>query len=78
MGAGEVVLTQYVVYENPRDAPGMFVVREWHIARGHPEPVAGEGWVVRTVEDARALIPPGLVCLGRQPDDDVAIVEVWT
>lgn len=75
----EVVLTQYTIYERPKDYPDGFVVREWHIVRGRDTPVAGA--VVATVDtlgDARAAVPDGLYRIGRQPGDDPVIVEVWT
>jgi hypothetical protein len=31
---GEVVLTQYTIYERPADYPDGFVVRQWHVVRG--------------------------------------------
>lgn len=79
MTDGEVVLTQYTIYERPADYPGSFVVREWHIVRGRTAPVAGDlVAVVDTLGDARAAVPDGLYNLGRQPGDDSVIVEVWT
>lgn len=77
--AEAIVLTQYTIYERPRDYPDGYVVRAWHIVRGHTEPVADPGaWHVPTLEQARAVIPPGLFRLGRQPGDDENILEVWT
>ena len=74
----EVVLTQYAIYANPRDAPGKFVVREWRIMRGVIDPVIGKGWVADTLEAARLLVPAGLFPLPRSPLDDPCIVETWT
>lgn len=74
----DVVLTQYVVYVNPADMPGKFVVREWHIARGAPAPLAGRAWSRSTLEQARELIPEGMIRLERQDDDDPVILETWT
>jgi hypothetical protein len=80
--SAEVVMTQWVVYFNPSDFPGLFVVRPWDIVKGSPEPVArrAEHWVCGSLEEARALIlrgDPGLVCLARDPSDPPPIVEVW-
>jgi hypothetical protein len=75
----EVVLTQYVIYERPKDYPESFVVREWYIVRGRDEPVPGSlVKVAETLGDARAAIPDGLFNVGRQPGDDSVIVETWT
>lgn len=72
------VLTQWTIYVNPRDAPGKFVARKWHIVRGAVEPVAGKAFVVGSLDAARALVPSGLVCIERQPGEDLTIVETWT
>lgn len=73
-----IVLTQYTIYVNPADQPGKFVVREWHVVRGSPEPVAGESWVVESLDAARAVVPDGCFRLERAPDDDPVILETWT
>lgn len=76
---GETVLTQYTIYERPKDHPDSFVVREWLIVRGLDNPVPGElVRVAATLGDARAAIPDGLFNLGRSPGDDPVIVETWT
>lgn len=74
----EIVLTQYVIYVNPADMPGKFVVREWHVVRDELLPVAGRAWPANTLEQARAMVPEGLVRLGRQEVDDPVILETWT
>lgn len=67
----------YVIYENPSDYPGKFVVRRQLAMRGRIwvdlVPLA----VVGTVEEARGHIPEGCVCLSRDPSDDPVIVETW-
>lgn len=70
------VLPMWTIYERPTDYPDGFVVRRC---------VASKDGVVHdleaqyapTLEEARKHIPPGLYNLGRQPDDDAVIVEVW-
>jgi hypothetical protein len=67
----------YTIYDHPLDIPTGFVVREWLIT-GNGAPMAGELLIVSdTVEGAREVVPPGLYCLGRQADDDPAVVETW-
>lgn len=77
----DVVMTQWIVYFNPSDYPGLYVVRPWDIVRGELEPRSRrEHWLCSTLEEARALIlrgDPGLYCLPRNPGDDPVIVEVW-
>lgn len=70
-------MTQFVVYENPSDAPGRFVVRAWHIhANGtiSAEPTAPS---FATIEEARNFIPAGYTPIGRFAEDDPAIREAW-
>lgn len=74
----ERVLTLWVIYENPADYPGKFVVRpQWVYSDARiviaPEPTS----VVDTLELARWHVPPETVWQRRHPDDDPAIVEVW-
>lgn len=71
-------LTLWVVYEFPSDYPHHYVVRAQHVQgqriRVDPEPHA----VTSTLSAARASLPRGLFCMGRQVgDDDPAILEVW-
>lgn len=64
------------VYARPADYPLGFVARRFEI---HP------GYAVATLdarygpdlEAVRAQLPPGLVCIPREPDDDPCIVETW-
>lgn len=73
----EAVLDIYVVYADPADYPGRYVVRRQTVGRGvvdiAPEPLG----VVDTLEQARHLLPDGLNWLDRQPGDEPQIVEVW-
>ena len=74
-----IVLTMYLVYEHPLDYPEGYVVRAWHIVRGHTEPVPDpQSWKAPTLALARAAIPEGLFNIGRRPGDDNHILEVWT
>lgn len=62
----------YVVYRNPRDFLGWFVVRACY--GPFKEPV---GCLCETLEEARASVPYGSVMLARHPDDDPVILETW-
>lgn len=75
----DIAMFNYVIYEDPKDYPGKFVVRRWAIVRGRPEPMpeADPLGVVDTIEAARALVPRGLYPLGRHAQDDAVIREVW-
>lgn len=76
--SGDVVMTQWAIYEHPDDAPRHYVVRRWDIVRGLVEPRPHlEPSLADSLTAARAIIPRGLTRVGRSPDDDPTIVEVW-
>lgn len=66
-------ITLFVVYENPRDFPGKFVVRRWLDAVPERTPLR----VCEQLHQARAVIPAGAANIGRMREDDPAIREVW-
>lgn len=70
-------LRVFAIYDRPLDYPEHIVVRGSSVTpRGiamDPLPHA----LVATVDEARASLPPGLVCFGRAPSDDPKIVESW-
>lgn len=66
----------WTVYDHPRDYPTHWVVRESVVAGGKLT-MAPSPWLAVTLDEARALVPPGLHCMPRQPTDDPVIVEVW-
>lgn len=66
----------YVVYHDPKDYPGSWVVRMHFITAGKVEP--GKSVIVcRSLEEARATVPPDAVHLGRSIGDEPQIYEVW-
>jgi hypothetical protein len=71
-------LEMFVVYDNPSDNPGKFVVRRWPDCLAPvPMPEATPMIVCDALDVARAAIPPWAVRLERNADDDPAICEVW-
>jgi hypothetical protein len=70
-------LTMWTIYQAPKDFPDGFVVRPWTLTRGGGGPVPGMAFTARTLEDARANVPPGLYRQERAPEDDHTIVETW-
>lgn len=70
-------LDLYVVYRNPREFPGQFVIRRQTADRGSvtidPQPTA----VGPTLDAVLSMLPPGLTRLERDPNDDPCVVEVW-
>lgn len=73
-------LDMFIIYRNPSDYPGKFIVRQWIVGggplRAAKEPLA----IADTLQLARICLHtarPGLTLLGRFDDDDPAIEEVW-
>jgi hypothetical protein len=70
-------LKMIVIYDRPHDAPDGYAVRAWDVRAGIVAPGAMLGSGLATICEARALVPPGLVNIGRMDGDDPKIVEVW-
>lgn len=75
-------LEMFTVYRNPRDYPGLFVVRRWTISylEPRPNPDAEPLIVCDTLEDARLAIHchrPGLFRIDESNAGDPAVLEVW-
>ena len=68
-------LPMWVVIDNPSDFPGR------QLARCHyslPNREATEMVIIGSLPTIRsALASHGYTCIGRQPEDDPVIVEVW-
>lgn len=62
----------WTVYDSPRDLPGQFVARLFILDRATAKVIKAP-----TLEALRKLLPPGLTCLPRNPQDDPVIVETW-
>jgi len=70
-------LSLWVIYDNPRDHPGKFVVREQRVLGGGRIWLSPVCELARDLQEAREKLPAGLYPLGRQEGDDPAIAEVW-
>jgi hypothetical protein len=70
-------LTMWVIYNNPTDYPGKFVVRRQWASRGLVHVAHDPETVTSSLIEARKAIPVGLFNIGRMPGDDRAIQEVW-
>lgn len=75
--AAEPLLDQWIVYERPLDYPRHYVVRRHEIGHGWHRPT-GDVLLADSLQNARRLIPVGLVRIPRSPEDDPTIVETWT
>jgi len=68
-----------VIYDNPRDFPGKYVVRKHVIEPGFTAPTR-EHSVHNTLKEARRSLPNAgrhMLRVPRSPDDEPQIVEVW-
>lgn len=68
-------LNMWIVHERPLDYPTSFVARRWLIDK--VEIPTLDIRVAPTLEEVRALLPQGLYCMPRDPNDESHIVEVW-
>lgn len=74
MGGSE--LRMFTIYDHPTDYPRHWVVRGSTIRPGGPVN-DDRVQLADTLEEARALIPPGLARMERLPADVPCIVETW-
>lgn len=63
----------WTVYKNPRDYPDKYVARKALVPGG----VTNDMFVADSLDEVRALLPPGLYRLSRSEHDDPVIVETW-
>lgn len=70
----KATLTMWTIYWNPADYPGSWVVRAHDIPGGQREFCE----VCGSLEEARKMIPRGLICVKRAPEDELQIIETWT
>jgi hypothetical protein len=70
------VLVQHIVYFNPSDYPGKYVIRKVFIEDGKIRLDKNEIYVT-SYALVKEFIPKGLVRISRHPDDDPVIVETW-
>jgi hypothetical protein len=72
-------LSLWTIYDHPSDIPEPFgfAVREWKVTTDGDSYADSRVQFALTLEDARALVPPGLYRLPRDPGDDTVIVETW-
>ncbi len=63
----------YVLYFNPTDYPGKYVVRKWHNDIPEAKPLC----VVNLLSEALQFLPAGLYEMPRQPGDDACIISTF-
>lgn len=68
-------LSIWTIYENPKDYPGIFVARRREVSL---TPVATSDILTgASLEDVRAQLPPGLMRMPANAEDDQSVVESW-
>ncbi len=65
----------FVIYYNPSDYPGHYVVRQFDATAF--DAVSHQAQIFTSLTEARAAIPPGRIFFPRHEDDDSVIVETW-
>lgn len=68
-------LPMWTVTADTSDYPGKVVARVTGV--GNTETMSQSVLVAEDLASLRAMLPPDLVCLPRNPDDAQVIVEVW-
>lgn len=69
-------LPMWTITENPSDHPGKFVARLW-LVEGRVIAATTDIHIADDLKAVRAMLPGGLINIGRQPEDDPVIVETW-
>lgn len=62
----------FVIYKHPKDYPEGWIVRRW--VGEQPDLIPAKA---HSLEEARTLIPQGMVRFQRKRDDDESIFESW-
>lgn len=75
--APDGALAVWVIYDHPRDFPKGFVLRPQFATRSGAVIASPEAWYASDPDTLRSILPPGVVCMARHPQDDPAILETW-
>jgi hypothetical protein len=67
----------WVVYHNPADFPGKYVLRPQDVKPDGEIVRRPEVWLRDSLDELRRCIPPGLHQMPRFESDDPVIVETW-
>ena len=68
-------LRLFVIFQRPE---ATFAVVPFYVYPGVDVPVMSRHvQLAESLEQARALVPPGLYCMQRSPDDDPGVIETW-
>ncbi len=67
----------YTIYRQPKEYPESWVLRACEILGDGSGRRTNVLYVLETLDQARALVPPGKVNIGRSEHDDPLIFESW-
>jgi hypothetical protein len=71
-------LSIYTIFKQPLDYPDKWIARRSDVIPGKTEvQQTAEVFVANSLEECRAMLPPGLHNIGREPTDDHKIYESW-
>jgi hypothetical protein len=71
-------LTVWTIYHHPSDHPGSWVMRGHEIVPSVGIVRAHDAcFVAATLDEIRSYVPPGTRCVGRAPEDNPVIHEMW-
>jgi hypothetical protein len=71
------ILDVYVVYKDPLDYPGQWVVRHWQVVPEADEPLPRSATIGDSYEAVISAIPPGFIRTLPMQGDVKSIHEVW-
>lgn len=67
----------WTIYQHPNEYPESWVLRACEILDDGSGRRTNVLYVLETLEQARAMVPPGKVNIGRSEQDDPLIFESW-
>jgi hypothetical protein len=73
---GEDAASMWVIYHNPVDYPGKWVVRVWRIGEGRVSPLP-DPFVYDSLDEARRHIPSWAIRIEREKVDEPHVKEMW-
>jgi hypothetical protein len=73
----EAQVCGWTLYMRPPDYPDHFVVLQWWVTAEGGLRTRSTAVVCNTLEEARAQVPPGTICMPRDEDDDPTVIETW-
>lgn len=70
------MISGWTIYDHPHDRPDCFVARRWFALDGEVLQTS-DVFAASTLDEVRAMMPPGFVRFPRHGLDDPSIIEVW-